>query len=122
MPSAKDLPCLMSLPASTMSCGVTWLSVPLMSSLPQRPQFESFCEASLMAAALTVMFIFSPCHPGRAKREPGSITTALTILLSLFLWVPGLRSVAGTTSNLEIHPVAALEHQDLARLVGRRDL
>ena len=34
-----------------------WLSVPIWSSLPQRPQFLSFCEASAIAFLPTVMFM-----------------------------------------------------------------
>ena len=43
--------------AFTMSSGVMWLSVPIWSSLPQRPQFLSFCEASAIAFLPTVMFM-----------------------------------------------------------------
>ena len=49
MPSANTLPVRIRLAALTMSSGVTWLSVPIWSSLPQRPQFESFFEASAIA-------------------------------------------------------------------------
>src|SRR4029079_11927385 len=45
------------------------------------------------------VLILSTCHPGRAQREPGSITTALTISLDLCLWVPGLPSVARDDSS-----------------------
>ena len=47
MPSANTLPRLISLPAATMSSGVMWLSVPIWSSLPQRPQLESALKASI---------------------------------------------------------------------------
>ena len=41
------------------------------------------------------------CHPGRAQREPGSITTVLTTSLDPCLWVPGLpfRSLARDDSH-----------------------
>src|ERR1041385_6898016 len=35
------------------------------------------------------VMLTSHCHPGRAQREPGSITTARTISLRLCLWIPG---------------------------------
>src|SRR6185437_3759546 len=60
IPRANTLPLRISLAAFTMSSGVTWFSVPLWSSLPQRPQFDSFFEASAMAALLTLMFIALP--------------------------------------------------------------
>ena len=56
MPSAKILPRLMSLAAATTSAGVTWLSVPIWSSLPQRPQLESALKASSTACLETLMF------------------------------------------------------------------
>src|ERR1043166_4678501 len=100
-----------------------------MSSLPQRPQLESFCEASLMAAALTVMVIGSAFPPvvipgRRGAASPESIATMFSAQsTALGLWVPGsARSRGPGTTASEIHLVAALEHQDLARLVGRRDL
>jgi hypothetical protein len=43
--------------ARTTSCGIMWLSVPIWSSLPQRPQFLSFSVASAMAFLPTVIFI-----------------------------------------------------------------
>src|SRR5262247_584256 len=57
MPSAKTLPERIRLAAFTMSSGVTWLSVPIWSSLPQRPQFLSFCVASAIACLPTLIFI-----------------------------------------------------------------
>ena len=57
MPSANTLPVRIRLAALTMSSGVTWLSVPIWSSLPQRPQFESFLEASAIACLPTLMFM-----------------------------------------------------------------
>src|SRR2546423_1700836 len=53
--SENTLPRLISLPASITSCGVTLFKVPIWSSLPQRPQFESFFEASSIAALSTFM-------------------------------------------------------------------
>ena len=46
MPMAKTLPLRTSFAAATISSGPTWFSVPIWSSLPQRPQFESFSAAS----------------------------------------------------------------------------
>src|SRR5580700_261474 len=57
MPSANTLPVRIRLAALTMSCGVTWLSVPTWSSLPQRPQFLSFSVASAIAFLPTLMSI-----------------------------------------------------------------
>ena len=57
MPSANTLPVRIRLAALTMSSGVTWLSVPIWSSLPQRPQFDSFLEASAIACFPTLMFM-----------------------------------------------------------------
>src|SRR4051812_47914100 len=125
MPSANTLPCLISLPASTMSCGVTWLSVPLMSSLPQRPQLESFADASLMAAALTVMFIsiFSS-HILSLSFRPREARAGIHLSFRAGgAMVPGLAALARDDSRaLEIHLVAALEREDLARIIRRGDL
>ena len=63
MPRAKVLPRLMSPAAATTSAGVTWLSVPIWSSLPQRPQLESALKASSTAALETLMFRLEDC-PG----------------------------------------------------------
>ena len=52
-PSEKVLPFLINLPALTMSSGDTLLRVPIWSSLPQRPQFDNFSAASIIAARLT---------------------------------------------------------------------
>ena len=60
MPSAKVLPFFTSLAASTMSFGVTKLSVPIWSSLPQRPQLESSLLAFSMAFLPTLIFIVPP--------------------------------------------------------------
>ena len=57
MPSANALPVRIRLAALTISSGVTWLSVPLWSSLPQRPQLLSFFEASAIAAVPTLIFM-----------------------------------------------------------------
>src|ERR1044072_9212064 len=45
-------------------------------------------------------------------------------MMVLWLWVPGsaLSRGPGTTANSETHLAAALEHQDLARLVRGGDL
>src|SRR6266511_440236 len=40
-----------------VSSGLTWLSVPIWSSLPQRPQFLSFSVASAIACLPTLMSI-----------------------------------------------------------------
>jgi hypothetical protein len=45
-PSAKDLPLRISFAADTMSSGETLFKVPIWSSWPQRPQFESLSAAS----------------------------------------------------------------------------
>src|SRR3954470_12964615 len=96
-----------------------------MSSLPQRPQLESFCEASLMAAALTVMFIFlflifssvipaersESRDPSRKSRWPRNGSR-----------LASLRCASGMTGALEIHLVAALEREDLARIIRCGDL
>src|SRR5215831_13666186 len=65
MPSANTLPVWMSFAAWAMSSGVTRLRVPIWSSLPQRPQFESFLDASSIAALPTLISIgrFPPCGP-----------------------------------------------------------
>src|SRR5271169_801670 len=55
MPRANTLPVRIRLAALTISSGVTWLRVPIWSSLPQRPQLESFFEASAMACLPTLM-------------------------------------------------------------------
>ena len=55
IPSAKTLPRLMSLAAATTSAGVTWLSVPIWSSLPQRPQLDSALKASSTACLETAI-------------------------------------------------------------------
>src|SRR3954466_4439566 len=55
--SEKILPRLISRPASITSCGVTLFSVPIWSSLPQRPQFDSFFAASSIAARSTFIGI-----------------------------------------------------------------
>src|SRR5262252_10760428 len=57
MPSANTLPARIRRAALTISSGVTWLSVPMWSSLPQRPQFLSFSVASAIACLLTLMFM-----------------------------------------------------------------
>src|SRR5262249_469567 len=57
MPSANTLPVRMRRAALTISSGLTWLSVPIWSSLPQRPQFLSFCVASATACLPTLMFM-----------------------------------------------------------------
>src|SRR5665213_1126650 len=57
MPSANTLPVRIRLAALTMSSGVTWLSVPIWSSLPQRPQLDSVFEASAIAPLPTLMFM-----------------------------------------------------------------
>ena len=57
MPSANTLPVRISDAALTMSSGLMWLSVPIWSSLPQRPQFLSFSEACAIAFLPTVMFM-----------------------------------------------------------------
>src|SRR5215475_12590345 len=57
MPSANTLPVRIRRAALTMSSGVTWLSVPMWSSLPQRPQFLSFSVASAIACLPTLMFM-----------------------------------------------------------------
>jgi hypothetical protein len=54
-PSENTLPLLMSLPALTTSSGVTLFSVPIWSSLPQRPQLESLFDASSIAALSTFL-------------------------------------------------------------------
>src|SRR5262249_53349214 len=64
--------------ALTMSSGVTWLSVPIWSSLPQRPQFLSFCVASAIACLPTLMSISRvsvssqtpPAHHTSGRRYP----------------------------------------------------
>src|SRR4051794_25012746 len=53
--SEKILPRLIRRPASITSWGVTLFSVPIWSSLPQRPQFDSFFAASSIAALSTFM-------------------------------------------------------------------
>src|SRR5262249_29837649 len=58
MPSANTLPVRMRRAALTISSGLTWLSVPIWSSLPQRPQFLSFCVASAIACLPTLMFMY----------------------------------------------------------------
>jgi len=60
MPSANTLPVRISAAALTMSCGVTWLRVPIWSSAPQRPQFLSFSEACAIAFLPTVMSMAFP--------------------------------------------------------------
>ena len=57
MPSAKILPVRIRPAALTISCGETWLSVPIWSPLPQRPQLLSFSEASRIACLPTLMSI-----------------------------------------------------------------
>src|SRR5215475_7550249 len=57
IPSANTFPVLIRLAALTMSSGWTWLSVPTWSSLPQRPQFLSFSDASAIALRPTLMSI-----------------------------------------------------------------
>src|SRR5713101_7981711 len=57
MPSANTLPVRIRRAALTISSGLTWLSVPIWSSLPQRPQFLSFCVASAIACLPTLMSI-----------------------------------------------------------------
>src|SRR6516225_11178006 len=57
MPSANTLPVRIRRAALTISSGLTWLSVPIWSSLPQRPQFLSFCVASAIACLPTLMFM-----------------------------------------------------------------
>src|SRR5262245_15758103 len=57
MPSANTFPVRIRPAALTMSSGRTWLSVPIWSSLPQRPQFDSFLDASAMALRPTLMSI-----------------------------------------------------------------
>ena len=57
MPSANTLPRRMREAARTMSAGCTWLSVPIWSSAPQRPQFLSLSVASRIACFPTVRFI-----------------------------------------------------------------
>src|SRR5579863_10006156 len=80
MPSANTLPMRINPAARTMSAGATWLSVPIWSSLPQRPQFLSFSVASAIAFLPTLMFIATfPSirdgilgrfrNVGRARRE-----------------------------------------------------
>src|SRR5712692_10365631 len=80
MPSANTLPVRMRLAALTISSGLTWLSVPIWSSLPQRPQFLSFCVASAIACLPTLMSIGRsfPCpfhdrarRADRTRRRPG---------------------------------------------------
>src|ERR1043166_411160 len=58
--SEKILPRLISRPASITSCAVTLFSVPIWSSLPQRPQFDSFFAASSIAARSTFMVFLIP--------------------------------------------------------------
>src|SRR4051812_1836250 len=53
--SENILPRLISRPASITSCGVTLFSVPIWSSFPHRPQFDSFFAASSIAALSTFM-------------------------------------------------------------------
>src|SRR3954452_2041083 len=57
MPSANTLPVRIRLAALTMSSGRMWLSVPIWSSLPQRPQFLSLSVASPIACFPTLMSI-----------------------------------------------------------------
>src|SRR5436190_2026740 len=56
-------------------------------------------------------------------RSPEPITTDRAIYEESWLWIPGspLTRRPGMTSS-EIHLVAALEREDLARVVRRRDL
>src|SRR5262245_8699429 len=57
MPSANTLPVRIRPAALMMSSGRTWLSVPIWSSLPQRPQFLSFSVAAAIACLPTLMSI-----------------------------------------------------------------
>src|SRR4030088_1824780 len=63
MPSAKTLPLQMREAARTMSSGLTWLSVPIWSSAPHRPQFFSLAVASRIACFPTLRSI-APDPPG----------------------------------------------------------
>src|SRR3954468_1572291 len=64
IPSANTLPVLIRPAALVMSSGVTWLSVPMWSSLPQRPQFDNFLEASSIAFLPTLISIVSSIPSG----------------------------------------------------------
>src|SRR5690349_20926957 len=75
MPSANTLPERRRPAALTMSSGVTWLSVPIWSSLPQRPQFDSFLDASAMASLPTLMFM-----------EPFPVSFVLAVLGAILRW------------------------------------
>jgi hypothetical protein len=54
------LPFFTSLAALATRLGVAKFSVPIWSSLPQRPQFESFLLAAWMAFLPTLIFVFPP--------------------------------------------------------------
>src|SRR3954471_3978338 len=82
--SEKILPRLIRRPASITSCGVTLFSVPIWSSLPQRPQFDSFLAASSIAARSTFMVFPHSSLYGAAKIQ------ALDDVITLQL-VDGLR-------------------------------
>src|ERR1041384_3591613 len=99
-----------------------------MSSLPHLPQLDSFSEASLMAAALTVVTFILICprfSPPSCPAKAGHPVVAECRCLAFTGW-PACAGDDGLcvarARDLQIHLVAALEHQDLARLVGGRDL
>src|SRR5436305_12071319 len=75
--SENILPRLISRPASITSCGVTLFSVPIWSSLPQRPQFDSFFAASSIAARSTFIGNFLIQLYRAAKIQPLDDVVAL---------------------------------------------
>src|SRR5436190_2939024 len=77
MPSANTLPVLIRLAALVMSSGVTWLSVPMWSSLPQRPQFDSFLEASSIAFLPTLISIASSISTVAFRLSPAEADCGL---------------------------------------------
>src|SRR3954447_19100314 len=78
--SEKILPRLISRPASITSCGVTLFNVPIWSSLPQRPQFDSFFAASSIAARSTFIRISSFPLYRSAQIQPLDDVVALQLV------------------------------------------
>jgi len=65
---AKTAPRFTSPAAATTSSGRMWLSVPIWSSPPQRPQFFRASAAAKIAGKPSLMSIRSLLAPGRLPR------------------------------------------------------
>src|SRR4029077_12079362 len=77
-------------------------------------------EDADVSSVVVVMCLFT-CHPGRAQREPGTITAALAIPHQSWLWIPDSRCAAsGMTASLRPETERLLQVIPLGACRGKR--